>query len=130
MPTATISCSASTYPEIGGKIAVHPQPRRSGIPEGRGHPEGAEEVEDRLANRRLLRCGAVARHCNLLLLCLREGPRQRTIGLFRTIMITMRSAGAALALAILAVSTPAGRSDAANQVIEMPDGLKYTDSKT
>ena len=44
-------------------------------------------------------------------------------------MITMRSAGAALALAILAVSTPAGRSDAANQVIEVPDGLIYTDTK-
>ena len=46
-------------------------------------------------------------------------------------MISIRLAGAALALAILAVSTPLGRSDAAdNQVTEMPDGLKYTDSKT
>ena len=46
-------------------------------------------------------------------------------------MISIRLAGAALALAILAVSTPVGRSDAAdNQVTEMPDGLKYTDSKT
>jgi FKBP-type peptidyl-prolyl cis-trans isomerase len=45
-------------------------------------------------------------------------------------MISIRLAGAALALAILAVSTPAGRSDAAdNQVTEMPDGLKYTDTK-
>jgi FKBP-type peptidyl-prolyl cis-trans isomerase len=42
----------------------------------------------------------------------------------------MRHAGAALALALLAVFAPGGRSDAANQVIEMPDGLKYTDSKT
>ena len=46
-------------------------------------------------------------------------------------MIPIRLAGAALALAILAVSTPVGRSDAAdNQVTEMPDGLKYTDTKT
>jgi peptidylprolyl isomerase len=46
-------------------------------------------------------------------------------------MISIRLAGAALALAVLAVSAPAGRSDAAdNQVIEMPDGLKYTDTKT
>jgi len=45
-------------------------------------------------------------------------------------MISIRLAGAALALAFLAVSTPAGRSDAAdNQVTEMPDGLKYTDTK-
>src|SRR5437762_13434308 len=46
-------------------------------------------------------------------------------------MIPMRHAGgAAVALALLAVFAPAGRSDAANQVIEMPDGLKYTDTKT
>ena len=45
-------------------------------------------------------------------------------------MISMRLAGAALALAIIAVFAPVGRSDAANQVIEMPDGLKYTDTKT
>src|ERR1700758_529970 len=46
-------------------------------------------------------------------------------------MIPIRLAGAALVLAILAVSTPVGRSDAAdNQVTEMPDGLKYTDPKT
>ena len=46
-------------------------------------------------------------------------------------MISMRLARAAMALAILAVSTPVGRSDAAdNQVTEMPDGLKYTDTKT
>jgi FKBP-type peptidyl-prolyl cis-trans isomerase len=46
-------------------------------------------------------------------------------------MISIRLAGAALALAFLAVSTPVGRSDAAdNQVTEMPDGLKYTDTKT
>ena len=46
-------------------------------------------------------------------------------------MIPIRLAGAALALAILAVSTPVGRSDAAdNQVTEMPDRLKYTDTKT
>ena len=45
-------------------------------------------------------------------------------------MVPIRPAGAALALAILAVSTPVGRSDAAdNQVTEMPDGLKYTDTK-
>jgi len=46
-------------------------------------------------------------------------------------MISIRLAGAALALAFLAVSTPVGRSDAAdNQVTEMPDGLKFTDTKT
>jgi FKBP-type peptidyl-prolyl cis-trans isomerase len=45
-------------------------------------------------------------------------------------MISMRLAGAALALAIIAVFAPVRRSDAANQVIEMPDGLKYTDTKT
>ncbi len=45
-------------------------------------------------------------------------------------MIPMRLAGGAVALAILAVFAPVGRSDAANQVIEMPDGLKYTDTKT
>src|SRR4029077_305343 len=45
-------------------------------------------------------------------------------------MIPMRLAGATLALAMLAVVAPAGRSDAANEVIEMPDGLKYTDIKT
>jgi peptidylprolyl isomerase len=45
-------------------------------------------------------------------------------------MIPIRLAGAAVALAIIAAFTPAGRSDAAdNKVIEMPDGLKYTDSK-
>ena len=45
-------------------------------------------------------------------------------------MVPIRPAGAALALAILGVSTPVGRSDAAdNQVTEMPDGLKYTDTK-
>ena len=38
--------------------------------------------------------------------------------------------GAALALAIAAAVTPAWRSDAAtNQVVEMPNGLKYTDTK-
>ena len=45
-------------------------------------------------------------------------------------MIPIRLAGAAVALAIIAVFAPDGRSDAANQVIEMPDGLKYTDTKT
>ena len=46
-------------------------------------------------------------------------------------MIPIRLASAAAALAIIAALTPGGRSDAAdNQVIEMPDGLKYTDTKT
>ena len=46
-------------------------------------------------------------------------------------MVPIRLARAAVALAILAVSAPVGRSDAAdNQVTEMPDGLKYTDTKT
>jgi len=45
-------------------------------------------------------------------------------------MITIRLGGAAVALAILAVATPSERSHAAdNQVTEMPDGLKYTDTK-
>ena len=45
-------------------------------------------------------------------------------------MVQIRLAGAAVALAILAVSAPVERSDAAdNQVTEMPDGLKYTDTK-
>jgi peptidylprolyl isomerase len=46
-------------------------------------------------------------------------------------MILIRSACAVLALAIAAVVTPLGRVDAANnQVVEMPNGLKYTDTKT
>ena len=46
-------------------------------------------------------------------------------------MILIRFACAVLALAIAAVVTPLGRVDAAeNQVIEMPNGLKYTDTKT
>ena len=44
-------------------------------------------------------------------------------------MIPMRLVSGAVALAIITALTPAGRSDAANQVIEMPDGLKYTDTK-
>jgi FKBP-type peptidyl-prolyl cis-trans isomerase len=46
-------------------------------------------------------------------------------------MILIRFAGAAVALAIIAVVSLPGRIDAAtNQVIEMPNGLKYTDAKT
>jgi FKBP-type peptidyl-prolyl cis-trans isomerase FkpA len=42
----------------------------------------------------------------------------------------IRVAGAAVALAIIATVAPLpGTGDAANQVIEMPDGLKYTDTK-
>jgi FKBP-type peptidyl-prolyl cis-trans isomerase len=45
-------------------------------------------------------------------------------------MILIRFSCAVLALAIAAV-TPLGRADAANdRVIEMPNGLKYTDTKT
>jgi hypothetical protein len=45
-------------------------------------------------------------------------------------MIPIRVAGAAVALAIVAAVLPfTGSCDAANQVIEMPDGLKYTDTK-
>ncbi len=48
----------------------------------------------------------------------------------RKIMLPLRIAGAAVALAIIAVATPPAKADqAANQVIEMPDGLKYTDTK-
>ena len=43
----------------------------------------------------------------------------------------IRFACAALALALLATVTSSGRSTAAtNQVVEMPNGLKYTDTKT
>ncbi|TMJ66970.1 MAG: FKBP-type peptidyl-prolyl cis-trans isomerase [Alphaproteobacteria bacterium] len=46
-------------------------------------------------------------------------------------MVVIRFACAVLALAIAAVVTPVGRAVAAtNQVIEMPNGLKYTDTKT
>jgi FKBP-type peptidyl-prolyl cis-trans isomerase len=45
-------------------------------------------------------------------------------------MRQIRSAGAAVALAIITAVTPFGRiSVAANQEVEMPDGLKYTDTK-
>ena len=45
-------------------------------------------------------------------------------------MVVIRFACAVLALAI-AVVTPLGRADAANnQVVEMPNGLKYTEAKT
>ena len=45
-------------------------------------------------------------------------------------MISIRLAGAAAALAIIAACTPAGRAVAADtQVSEMPNGLKYTDVK-
>jgi FKBP-type peptidyl-prolyl cis-trans isomerase len=45
-------------------------------------------------------------------------------------MIPIRLAVIAVALAIIAAATPSGRpSAAANQEIEMPDGLKYTDTK-
>lgn len=45
-------------------------------------------------------------------------------------MLNMRIASATLALAILAASGPFGRAGAAtDQVIEMPNGLKYTDTK-
>jgi FKBP-type peptidyl-prolyl cis-trans isomerase len=46
-------------------------------------------------------------------------------------MILIRFACAVLALAIAAAAPVLGRADAAtNQVIEMPNGLKYTDTKT
>jgi len=46
-------------------------------------------------------------------------------------MILSRFACVVLAFAIVAAVTPLGRADAAaNQVIEMPNGLKYTDTKT
>ena len=45
-------------------------------------------------------------------------------------MRQIRDAGAAVALAIIAVVTPWGLAPmAANQEVEMPDGLKYTDTK-
>jgi FKBP-type peptidyl-prolyl cis-trans isomerase len=46
-------------------------------------------------------------------------------------MILIRFACAVLALAIATAAPLLGRADAAtNQVIEMPNGLKYTDTKT
>jgi FKBP-type peptidyl-prolyl cis-trans isomerase len=46
-------------------------------------------------------------------------------------MTAIRTAGAAVALVILAATSPLGGSLAADsKVIEMPDGLKYTDTKT
>jgi peptidylprolyl isomerase len=45
-------------------------------------------------------------------------------------MIPIRLVSIAAALAIIAAATPSGRPlAAANQEIEMPDGLKYTDTK-
>jgi FKBP-type peptidyl-prolyl cis-trans isomerase len=45
-------------------------------------------------------------------------------------MRQIRAARAAVALAIIAAATPWGRASvAANQEVEMPDGLKYTDTK-
>jgi hypothetical protein len=46
------------------------------------------------------------------------------------IMIPLRLAGAAVALAVvIATMPPVVAVEAGNQVIEMPDGLKYTDTK-
>lgn len=48
----------------------------------------------------------------------------------RQIMLTLRLAGAAVALALTAAGAFPGPAVAAqSQVIEMPDGLKYTDNK-
>ncbi|MBV8091568.1 MAG: FKBP-type peptidyl-prolyl cis-trans isomerase [Alphaproteobacteria bacterium] len=45
-------------------------------------------------------------------------------------MRVIRAAGAAVALTTIAVVTPCGRAPmAADQEVEMPDGLKYTDTK-
>ncbi len=45
-------------------------------------------------------------------------------------MIPIRIAGAAVALALIAAAAPSWHAVAAtSQVIEMPDGLKYTDDK-
>jgi FKBP-type peptidyl-prolyl cis-trans isomerase len=46
-------------------------------------------------------------------------------------MKLMRFACAGVALAIVVAATPLGRSDAAtNELVEMPNGLKFTDTKT
>jgi FKBP-type peptidyl-prolyl cis-trans isomerase len=59
------------------------------------------------------------------------GPNIRFCHNDRKTMIVMRSAGAVLALALLAAVAPSAQSNAAtNQVIEMPNGLKYTDDTT
>jgi FKBP-type peptidyl-prolyl cis-trans isomerase len=45
-------------------------------------------------------------------------------------MIPIRLAGGAVALAVIVAAMPPTRAEqATNQVIEMPDGLKYTDTK-
>jgi FKBP-type peptidyl-prolyl cis-trans isomerase len=47
----------------------------------------------------------------------------------RRFMLAVRFAGAAVALAITAAGVPLWPAAAQNQVHEMPDGLKYTDTK-
>jgi peptidylprolyl isomerase len=47
----------------------------------------------------------------------------------RRFMLPLRLAGAVVALAITAAGIPFGPAAAQGQVHEMPDGLKYTDSK-
>ena len=48
----------------------------------------------------------------------------------RKIMLRLRIVGAAVALAVTAAGAPFGHAVAAeSQVVEMPDGLKYTDNK-
>lgn len=48
----------------------------------------------------------------------------------RKIMLRLRIVGAAVALAVTAAGAPFGYAVAAeSQVVEMPDGLKYTDNK-
>lgn len=44
-------------------------------------------------------------------------------------MTSLRFVLAVLASAIIVATTPINRSDAAGEVIEMPNGLKYTDTK-
>jgi FKBP-type peptidyl-prolyl cis-trans isomerase len=59
------------------------------------------------------------------------GPNIRFCHNDRETMIVMQSAGAVLALALLAAVAPSAQSNAAtNQVIEMPNRLKYTDDTT
>src|SRR5437868_3073911 len=79
----------------------------------------------RSADRRFLRQRASSKSADRSRASPRASLRQRVI------MILIRIACAAVALALAAAVAPFGRSEAAtNQVIEMPNGLKYTDSRT
>jgi peptidylprolyl isomerase len=60
-----------------------------------------------------------------------QGAGRNRFATTMVIMLVIHTACAAVALALIAAATPIGPAGAAtNQVIEMPNGLKYTDSET